>query len=175
MKFATLIGAAAAVSTDVEMEFVKFVAEHGKSYATTEEYNFRLGVFAEKFEFIMKHNAENADDHTVGVNHFMDMTMDEYKKHFGYKKNLNNVRNVTTITADVAENIDWRDNNAVNAVRNQGGCGSCWSFSTIAAVEGAYAKQIGTLASFSEQMLVDCDPVDQGCNGGLMDNAFEFL
>jgi len=176
MKFATLIGAAAAVSTDVEMEFVKFIAQHGRSYATTEEYNFRLGVFAEKFDFIMQHNAENADDHVVGVNHFMDMTMDEYKKHLGFKKNLNTTRRVTEIVTDVAASKDWRTENAVNPVRNQGSCGSCWSFSTIAAVESAYAQQTGTLSMFSEQMLVDCDTKeDNGCNGGLMDSAFTFL
>merc|ERR1712169_61227 len=83
--------------------------------------------------------------------------------------------------ADVSalpSSVDWESAGAVTPVKDQGNCGSCWSFSATWALEGAYEIKYGTLESFSEQELVSCDSSilgDHGCSGGLMDNAFDWV
>jgi len=78
---------------------------------------------------------------------------------------------------DIPDSIDWRDHNAVTHVKSQGDCGSCWSFSTTGAVEGAIAIKHHKLYNISEQQLVDCSNKEgnHGCQGGLMDDGFQYI
>merc|ERR1712014_542902 len=75
---------------------------------------------------------------------------------------------------EVAASVDWRTKGAVTPVKNQGQCGSCWAFSTVGGLEGAWEIGTGTLTSMSEQQLVDCSKANLGCNGGSMESGFQF-
>ena len=137
-----------------------------------------LNNFANNDDIIEFHNENINNDNTyeLGHNQFSHMSFDEFKSyvHLTPIPNLdldlesNLEANVTALPVSV----DWTTKGAVTGVKDQGNCGSCWSFSATGALEGAYQIKYGTLVSFSEQNLVSCDTIDSACNGGLMDNAF---
>jgi C1A family cysteine protease len=183
---ALLIGAASAATAtqatldsnlimEEDYKFMQYITEHSKHYATKAEFQFRSKIFKESLAEVEFHNSQN-NTHRLEINFMADMTKDERKKLNGYKLRQGPQKNVEILDeSNLAASVDWRQKGAVTPVKNQGQCGSCWSFSTTGAVEGANQIKTGKLQSFSEQQLVDCDKVDAGCNGGLMDNAFKFL
>jgi len=157
-----------AVSTHMEQNFITHMAKHGLSYGTQEEYSFRMDLFAKKDAAINELNAVEEHTFTVGHNLFSTYTDAEYKRLLGYKAPVN-AEEIEVVTLDdsaLEASVDWRTKGAVNAVKNQGQCGSCWAFSATAAIEGHHFIQTGTLLSLAEQEFVDCDTSSAGCNGG---------
>ena len=136
-------------------------------------------------KFIEIHNLKNLS-FSLGHNQFSGMDNDEYKKLLGFTyldKNASVTRSSLFYYMkgnNLPQSVDWVKEGAVTPVKDQGQCGSCWSFSTTGALEGIYSIINNKLVSFSEQQLVDCDNLrsggkDHGCNGGLMDNAFSWI
>jgi C1A family cysteine protease len=173
---ATAFFAMSGPSASNETEFRNFLETHRVGYGTTEEYNYRLGVFQANLKRIEELNQANPQA-TFAVNQFADRTPEEMAKLMTLNVPASRLNtNARHITAADAKPVDWT--NMWSAVKDQGQCGSCWAFSATAAFEARYAlnggsKTVSTL--FSEQELVDCDPKSNGCNGGFMDNAFEYL
>ena len=134
-------------------------------------------------KFIEAHNA-NSDKFgfTLGMNSFGDMENHEIVAIFnGYRQELKNgsSKEVFTVNPNIkaASSVDWRQQGAVTPIKNQGQCGSCWSFSATGSLEGQHFLKNKQLVSLSEQNLVDCSTLygNHGCEGGLMDNAFRYI
>ncbi|CAN0910511.1 Cysteine protease RD19A [Linum grandiflorum] len=169
-----------------EHHFHLFKQRFGKSYASQEEHDHRFSVFKSNLRRAAR-NQRLDPSASHGVTRFSDLTPREFRKQFlGLRKlGLPSDANKAPIlpTNNLPEDFDWREKGAVGPVKNQGSCGSCWSFSTTGALEGAHYLATGELVSLSEQQLVDCDhecdpeekgACDAGCGGGLMNSAFEY-
>ena len=157
--------------------FNKWLQQHNKYYYTPQEYIKRLNIFNENTLHILDNKHKSFK---MAHNHLSDKTTDEYRQLLGFKYQPHlHKKEYTQYSPDfqsfIPDSVDWREKGAVTPVKNQGQCGSCWSFSTTGALEGAYYIKTGKQVEFSEQELVSCDKVDQGCNGGLMDNAFKWV
>lgn len=163
-------------------KFNNFLQKYSKKYNSFEEFDRRFKIYSKNSEFIEKHNLRN-NDFKLDENQFTDLNHEEYRAHFNWNYKLgqyscpiNHQLENTDIQRDTPNEIDWRQKGAVTPVKNQGQCGSCWAFSSTGAIEGSNAIVNGNLVSLSEQQLVDCSRYDgnNGCNGGIMDDAFEF-
>lgn len=126
-------------------------------------------------DFITKHNSEN-HSYIVGENQFINMTYnDEFIKMNHFSREINS-SNIIIDFKDLYKNsVDWREKFKVSSVKNQKSCGSCWAFSSVGAVESAWSIKHNTLYNLSEQELIDCSSQNQGCEGGNMDQAFQYI
>jgi len=161
--------------------FLDWMREHNVELSAGEEFEARLSVWIANDKLIEAHNAQgNLTSYRLGHNRFSMWTREEFASRFLTPMELQGVNDAPLLHVDspstlVPSSLDWVSQGAVTGVKDQGSCGSCWSFSTTGALEGAYFIRNGKLVSFSEQELVDCDGLDAGCNGGLMDRAFRWI
>ncbi|KAL2333505.1 hypothetical protein Fmac_014718 [Flemingia macrophylla] len=179
-----------AIDTDTDTEvmvmYEEWLLKHQKVYNAFGEKDTRFHVFKDNLRFIQHHNAQN-HTYKLGLNKFADITNDEYRAMY-FATNTHAKRRLVKPKTTTAHrytynagdrfplHVDWRLKGAVAPIKDQGSCGSCWAFSTIATVEAINKIVTGKFVSLSEQELVDCDRAyNQGCNGGLMDYAFRFI
>jgi len=170
-KFAMLFTVAAA-----DMTWEDYKQQFGKTYNGGEEDQQRQQVFEANKQMWGQHESGA----TLGATIFSDLTLEEFQQM--------NIRGISSGAAQglpkvgvhefqgeaLAASVDWSTKGAVTPVKNQGQCGSCWAFSTTGGLEGAWQIASGNLKSLSEQQFVDCSKQNSGCNGGLMDYAFQF-
>jgi len=143
------------------------MAEWGLSYGTSDEFEFRKDLYSKKDVEIQEINSSQTS-FTVGHNQFSTYTEFEMKRMLGFKAPANAFDKEPTLfnETNLADEVNWVTAGAVNPVKNQGQCGSCWAFSATAAIEGAHFLATGTLLSLAEQQFVECDNLSNGCNGG---------
>lgn len=167
------------IPAPVQEVFQQWKAQHGKVYANPSEHNFRLKVFFQNF-LRVKAESLTATTYTVALNQFSDLTKEEFlTKYTGVVfDKTERVPSVDPLSqGPPPASVNWVAAGKVNAIKNQGQCGSCWAFSVINTVETSYAITKGTLYNLSEQQLVDCaGPYGpQGCNGGWMNDALNYV
>lgn len=166
-----------------EVLFENFSKKYHRRYANELELKMRHRIFKKnlhKIDMLNKHEQGTAK---YGITPFADLTEKEYLHKTGLvvrERRDNEIGNPIADIPDInvkdlPEEFDWTEKGAVTSVKNQGNCGSCWSFSVTGNVEGLHAIKTGKLEAYSEQELLDCDTTDSACNGGYMDDGFKAI
>ncbi|KAH0970809.1 hypothetical protein GBA52_022965 [Prunus armeniaca] len=161
------------------LHFARFAHRYGKKYESVEEMKLRYEIFSENKKLIRSTNKKGLP-YTLAVNRFADWSWEEFRR-----QRLGAAQNCSATTkgsheltdAVLPESKNWREEGIVTPVKDQGHCGSCWTFSTTGALEAAYVQAFGKQISLSEQQLVDCAGAfnNFGCHGGLPSQAFEYI
>ncbi|XP_077294452.1 cathepsin L [Arctopsyche grandis] len=189
-----LLAAAHAISffEVVKEEWHTFKLTHAKKYESETEEKFRMKIFMENKHKIAKHNRmfelgkatfkQRLNKYGDMLHHEFISTLNGFNKSTSHKNLLRGTMSpgstfISPANVQLAKSVDWRLKGAVTEVKDQGKCGSCWSFSATGSLEGQHYRKTGKLVSLSEQNLVDCSTAygNNGCNGGLMDNAFRYV
>jgi len=171
---------------DEWFHFSNFQERFSKKYESFKELQDRFEIFRTNLRNIITHNSDATQNFTMGINQFTDLTPEEFRQKYinGLKSSKNMVgsygcKTYVSSATFAPLSIDRRQKGAVTSVKDQGQCGSCWTFSATGAVEGAWAISTGELVDLSEQELVDCATGisygSHGCNGGQMEGAFKYV
>jgi len=178
--FITLVKSSLGSFSSIDDEFDQFKKQHNKEYSNTYEEAYRKGIFASNLADITKHNEEyDHGEHTwkMGVSLFADLTHAEFMETLtlNVPDMPKSTHNYQMQAQSMATSVDWRQSGCVTDVKDQGSCGSCWSFGAIASVEYACCASSGNSNQLSEQQVIDCDKTDNGCNGGWHDTAWQYM
>ncbi|KAL0811789.1 hypothetical protein ABMA28_009219 [Loxostege sticticalis] len=166
-------------------EFDRFKNKHNKQYATEIEHAKRLNIFRQNLRFIHSNNRARRG-FTLAVNHLADRTDDELaalrgRRYSGPNRGLPFPYTDSLLEEEsdkLPSEFDWRLFGAVTPVKDQSVCGSCWSFGTVGAVEGAlFLHNGGHLIRLSQQALIDCSwgYGNNGCDGGEDFRSYQWI
>lgn len=167
-----------------DKEWIRFKETYGKVYKSSIEELNRFLIFRENLEIIIRHNQEynmGNKSYYLGINELTDLTTREIIKRNGFIQRKDGKYTCSSFmkpsNIEIPDEIDWRNKGYVTKVKNQGHCGSCWSFSTTGSLEGQLFRKNNKLIPLSEQQLIDCSGSygNMGCDGGLMDPSFAYI
>jgi len=165
----------------LDQEWEDYKLEFDKRY-TAEEEESKYQTWKKAVAEINLHNAQYDRTFEQGINQFTDMTDEEFAAEYlsGYEPRPENDEDATTWVPSnepIPNSVDWRSQGMVTEVKNQGACGSCYSFSATGALEGQWKKKTGSLISMSEQQIVDCSGRwgNHGCHGGRFQSSWNYI
>lgn len=180
-----LLGSAVTLAFDpvsLDSEWENWKTTHWKEYNGLGEEAIRRAIWEKNTRLIEAHNQEyelGIHSYELGMNHLGDMTVEEVaEKMLGLQVPVESDATNTYVPDDhekLPKSVDYRKLGYVTPIRNQGSCGSCWAFSSVGALEGQLMKTTGQLVELSPQNLVDCVKENDGCGGGYMTNAFNYV
>jgi cathepsin L len=177
------ITAVAALMSMCPIIFQEFTMTYNKVYKSQDEYDQRQSIFCSNYQFIEQHNSRNGVNFKLDVNEFADLTDKEFEYLYTNKVDhhdmLDNSIDMDTKVYDseIPESVDWVVKGHVSPVKNQGQCGSCWSFSATGVIESHLSIFKNKSVLLSEQELVDCSWLygNLGCGGGMPSRAFKYV
>lgn len=179
------------ISVEQERLFSSWAEYHGRTYSDADEHRKRLRIWVDNDAYIKEHNNLNKS-WSMAHNHLSDMTHAEFIGYYHLESNRNFMQdendellpefNLATIsrlrgrrTQNIPSYVNWVEQDKVTAVKQQGTCGSCWAFSSIAVLESYVAIHTGVKINMSIQELVDCDDQNMGCEGGKQISALQYV
>lgn len=169
-----------------EVQWQQFKDRNAKKYENDEEMK-RKEIFRQNLKTIEMHNylfEKGLKTFKLGISEYTDLNIHEVRHVMNgllpRNKSAPTIKSTylsPNVHVSLPDQVDWREKGYVTDVKNQGHCGSCWSFSTTGSLEGQHFRKTGNLVSLSEQNLIDCSTSygNNGCNGGLMDYAFQYI
>ncbi|GMI03093.1 hypothetical protein TrVE_jg3420 [Triparma verrucosa] len=168
------------ISDHFDERFEDFKKNHGKVYADIHEELERLALFLINLEKVAVLNAD-LEEPIHGITKFMDWTVEEFQGLLGFDATVDPL-DVPRISADergrvlsVSGQFNWNDEGMLTPVKVQGNCGACWALSATATIESAWAIAGHQLTVFSPQQLISCSTSNDGCDGGTVHKAFDYV
>eukprot|EP01111_Echinosteliopsis_oligospora_P000271 TRINITY_DN10247_c0_g1_i1.p1 TRINITY_DN10247_c0_g1~~TRINITY_DN10247_c0_g1_i1.p1 ORF type:complete len:332 (-),score=79.10 TRINITY_DN10247_c0_g1_i1:18-1013(-) len=168
---------------ELKKQFNDFMIKYNKRY-DNDEISMRFDNFKASVARVEQQN-KNSNGATYGITKFSDMSTEEFKTIILMTKEtqkvsyLDDLSNEWTFDSSLPSSLDWRDQNVVTPIKNQGQCGSCWAFSATEAIESANiiaGKASVDSINLSPQQIVDCDhDIVFGCFGGRTSGAYEYI